>query len=82
MKLSQVFILTVVCIVFAAAKLFQSNEFVDDAKCKIQDIDEANEFINPLLNRLRVIHQYTYSDRNERFLEFSKWIWRANVHFG
>lgn len=40
---------------FCLTKLFNSNQIVDDAKCKIEDIIDANEFINPILNQLRVI---------------------------
>src|SRR5690348_7532018 len=51
MQRQVVFVL--ILVVAVSCKLFQNNQFIDDAKCKIHDIDEANQFLHPLLNKLR-----------------------------
>ena len=76
-KLSIIFLLFF--ITYCNSKLFQRKDIVDDAKCTIGDIDEANSFLHPLLNKLRVKYKtkkktQIFLKRKKHFSKFSKLI--------
>jgi hypothetical protein len=65
MKKDLIIILFFIAIV--NSKLFQKKDIVDDAKCTIGDLEDANSLLNPLLNQLRVNQHFELTTETNIF---------------